>query len=157
MFSQKPKYAASGQLGHRGDGPQDDWPVVDDQFRPNLSADQTAQFLRRGGRVEEVEPFRWQITDARDKVIGQQRRDSEDVIREAAGVGVLLFDFAPDLVHQQPIQDVGRFVDGGRDVLGGERAELVGDVGIGFQAGLGAILGPIGRFLRRPTLMENEG
>ena len=35
-------------------------------------------------------------------------------------------DAPPGLVHQEPVENVGRFVDGGRDGLGGERREPVG-------------------------------
>ena len=58
------------------------------------------------------------------------------MIREAAGVGILLFDFSPRLIHQQPVQNVRSLVDCCRDVLSCERPELVGDVGVGLQAGL---------------------
>ena len=43
------------------------------------------------------------------------------------------------LVHQQPVQNVGRLAHGGRNVLGGKGAELVGDMGIGLEAWLGAV------------------
>ena len=59
------------------------------------------------------EPLRFTATE--------DRAGGEDVVGEAARVGVLLADPPPGLVHQEPVEDVGRFVDGGRDGLGGER------------------------------------
>ncbi len=56
------------------------------------------------------------------------RARGEDMVGEAARVGVLLADPSPVLVHQKPVEDVGRFVDGGRDGLDRERGESVGDV-----------------------------
>ena len=59
----------------------------------------------------------------------------------AARVGVLLADAPPGLVHQEPVEDVGRFVDSGRDGLGGERGESVGDVRVRLDAGFGPVPG----------------
>ena len=50
------------------------------------------------------------------------------MVGEAARVGVLFADAPPGLVHQEPVEDVGGFVDGGWDGLRGERGEPVGDV-----------------------------
>ena len=85
---------------------------------------------RRGFRdapaFEHVEAFRGQVPDARDERVAEDRARGEDMVGEAARVGVLLADALPGLVHQEPVEDVGRFVDGGRDGLGGERGEPVG-------------------------------
>ena len=54
--------------------------------------------------------------------------DAPDVVGESARVGVLFADALPGLVQQEPVEDVGGLVDGGRDGLGGERGEAVGDV-----------------------------
>ena len=51
----------------------------------------------------------------------------EDMVGEAARVGVLFAVAPPGLVHQEPVEDVGGFVGGGRDGLRGERGEPVGD------------------------------
>jgi len=61
------------------------------------------------------------------------------MIGDPAGICILLADLPPGLVHQQPIQNVGRFAYGGRNVLGRERSELVGDMGIGLEAWLGTV------------------
>ena len=57
------------------------------------------------------------------------------------GVGVLLADPSPGLVHQEPVEDVGRLVDSGRDGLGGERGEPVGDMRVRLDAGFGPVPG----------------
>jgi len=74
-----------------------------------------------------------QVADTRDESEPEQRGHSKDVIGEAASVGILLCDLAPCLVHQQTVQDIGRFAHGGRNVLGGEGSELVGDMGVGSR------------------------
>ena len=68
-----------------------------------------------------------------------RRARGEDMVGEAAGVGVLFADAPPGLVHQEPVEDVGRFVGGGRDGLGGERGESVGDVRVRLDAGFGPV------------------
>ncbi len=72
-----------------------------------------------------MEAFGRQIADARDKAISQQRRGREDEVSEAACIGVLLFDRAACVTHQQPIQDIRRFIHRRRNVLGGEGTELI--------------------------------
>ena len=94
----------------------------------HLAADQRAQALRDARAFEHVEALRGQVPDARDERVAEDRARGEDMVGEAARVGVLFADAPPGLVHQEPIEDVGRFVDGGRDGLGGERGEPVGDV-----------------------------
>ena len=93
-------------------------PVPVDQVNVHLAADQRAQALRNPRAFEHVKT---QVPDARDERVAADRAGGEDVVGEAAGVGVLLADAPPGLVHQEPVEDVGRFVDGGRDGLGGER------------------------------------
>ena len=56
------------------------------------------------------------------------------MVGEAARVGVLFADAPPGLIHQEPVEDVGRFVDGGRDGLGGERGEPAGDARVRLDA-----------------------
>ena len=48
------------------------------------------------------------------------------MVGEATGVGVLFAARRPVSFIRSPVEDVGRFVDGGRDGLGGERGEAVG-------------------------------
>ena len=57
-----------------------------------------------------------------DRELTAVRRD----LRNLTGytrVGVLFADAPPGLVHQESVEDVGGFVDGGRDGLRGERGE----------------------------------
>lgn len=57
-----------------------------------------------------------------DEPVTEERRDGEDVVGEAAGVGTLLEHPRPALVHAQSVQVVGDFMDRGRDDPGGEGA-----------------------------------
>ena len=75
------------------------------------------------------------------KRVAEDRARGEDMVGEAARVGVLLADAPPGLVHQESVEDVGGFVDGGGDGLGGERGEPVGDVRVRLDAGLGSVAG----------------
>lgn len=108
---------------------------------PNLAADQPLQFFRAGCWIEEVEAFGWQVPDTGDELKARKGGDGEDVVGEAARVGILFADFLACVGHQQAVQDVRGLVHRGRDGLGGERAELVGDMGIGFQTGFMAVFG----------------
>lgn len=83
----------------------------------------------------------WQVSDAWDELEAQQGGDGEDMVGEAASVGILLPDFLASVGHQQSVQNVGRFVHRGRDGLGGEGSELVGDMGVGLQPGFMAVFG----------------
>ena len=116
-------------------------PVPVDRADAHLAADQRAQALRDARAFEHVEALRGQVPNARDERVAEDRARGEDVVGEPAGVGVLLADAPPGLVHQKPVEDVGRFVDGGRDGLGGERGEPVGDVRVRLDAGLGPVAG----------------
>ena len=125
---------------HHGCGsPQHAGPILDDKALSNLATDQAAQFVWRGRRVEEVEPSGWQVADARNEPEPEQRGHGKDVIGEAAAVGILFCDLPPGIVHQQPVKNVGCLTHGGRNVLGRERAKLVGDMGVGLEARLGAV------------------
>lgn len=74
-----------------------------------------------------------------DEPITEQGCDGEDMVGETAGVGVLLADAPPRPGHQQPVEDVERFVDRSRDGLGCEGSEPVRDMGVGLEAGFAAI------------------
>ena len=126
-----------GRHGRRD--PQNVGPVGRDQVLPDRAARQTAQVRRHGLRLEDVEAFGGQIADARDEPVAEHRGDGEDVIGEAPGIGILLPDPLADLVVQQPIQDVGRFADGGRNGLRREGRELVGDMRVGLQSRLASV------------------
>ena len=53
----------------------------------------------------------------------------------------MLTDAPPSPGHQQPVENIGRFVDGGRDGLRCEGSEPVRDVGISLEARFAAIAG----------------
>ena len=93
---------------------------------------------RRGfgtpARSKHVEALRGQVSNARDERVAEDRAGGEDMVGEAARVGVLFADAPPGLIHQEPVEDVGRFVDGGRDGLGGERGEPAGDARVRLDA-----------------------
>ena len=116
-------------------------PVPVDQVHVHLAADQRAQALRDARAFEHVEALRGQVPDARDERVAEDRARGEDVVGEAARVGVLFADAPAGLVHQEPVEDVGRFVDSGRDGLGGERGVSVGDVRVRLHAGFGPVPG----------------
>ena len=61
------------------------------------------------------------------------------MIGEAAGVRILLFDFPARIRGEQAIQNEWRFVHSGRDFLGCEWPELIGHMGIGFDAWIVAV------------------
>ena len=50
------------------------------------------------------------------------------MVGKAAGIGMLLFDLAAGLLHQQPVEDVRCLTHGGGNVLGGEAPKLIGDL-----------------------------
>ena len=127
--------------GQGGAQPQDVGPVRGDQRLAQLAADHAAQFLRAGGRLEDVDTLGGQVADARHEAVSQDRGDGKDVVGEAAGVGVLFADVAAGLVHQQAVEDIGRLVDGCGDDLGREGSEAVRDVGVGLEAGLVSVPG----------------
>ena len=60
------------------------------------------------------------MSDAREELEPQQGGDGEDMVGEAAGIGILLSDLLTGGGHKQAVQDIRRFVHGGRDGLCGE-------------------------------------
>jgi hypothetical protein len=56
--------------------------------------------------------------------------ESEDMIGEAAGIGVVLFDPQVGLMVEQPVKDVGGVANRGVDDLGMEGRVLIGDMRI---------------------------
>ena len=98
------------------------------------------ELLRDTGAFEHVQ-LRRQVPDARDERVAEDRARGEDMVGEATRIGVLFADAPPGLVHQESVEDVGGFVDGGGDGLGGERGEPVGDVRVRLEAGFGSVAG----------------
>ena len=127
--------------GRGGRNPEDGRPVPHDHVLPDSVAGQSDQGLRNASGLEDVQPFRRQVPDARDEPIAGQGCDGEDMVGETAGVGVLLTNATPCPGHQQPVEDVGRFVDRSRDGLGCEGSEPVRDMGVGLEARFAAIAG----------------
>jgi hypothetical protein len=126
---------------HCGGAAQDVWPVCGDDAVADFAADWALWFLGGAGWFEDIEPLGGQILDAGNELEAQESSDGEDMVGEAADVGILLFDIATGLVHQQTIKDVVGFADRRWNGLGGEGPELIRDVGIGFQPRLIAIFG----------------
>ena len=108
---------------------------------PDLATNQAFQFLRDSTWIEDIEPLGGQITDARNELEAQKGCDGEDMIGEAAGVSILFADISAGLIHQQAIEDVRGLAHGRRDGLSGKGAELIGNMGIGFQPRFIAIFG----------------
>ena len=98
------------------------------RFHVHLAADQRAQALRDARAFEHVEG----VSRAGPGCAGRTRSRGSRTRRKTwsvkpARVGVLFADAPPGLVHQEPVEDVGRFVDGGRNGLDGERRVPVGE------------------------------
>ena len=127
--------------GQGGSNPQDIRPVAHDHVLPDFVSGQSDQGFRNASGLEDMQPFRRQVPDARDEAIAEQGCGGEDVVGETAGVGVLLADAPPSPGHQQPVEDIGRLVDRGRDCLRCEGSEPVRDMGIGLEAWLAPIAG----------------
>ncbi len=124
----------------RGDEPDDLGPTQFDRPLAHLARDHRRQGRRRGRVVEHVEPLVGQITDARREAEPQKRAKREDVVGEAASVGVMLPERCARLVLKQAVEHIWRFRRGGGNCLDVERGEPVGDVGVGFQPRIGAVL-----------------
>ena len=64
-------------------------PVRGDEAFLDPAADQPLQLLWASRRIEEANSLRWQIPDAGNELESQQGGDGEDMVGEAARVGVL--------------------------------------------------------------------
>ena len=115
--------------GQGGSDPQDVRPVPHDHVLPYFVAGQSGQGFGKASGLEDMQPFRRKVTDARDEPVAKQGCDGEDMVGETAGVGVLLADATPGPGHQQPVENIGRFVDRGWDGLRCEGSEPVRDMG----------------------------
>ncbi len=93
-----------GPGSNGGGDAQDVGPIALDHGLVDLSADQRSQVRRGGRRIERVEPFGWQVADARSEPVAENGTCGKDVIGEAARVGELLADMASSIVHQQAIE-----------------------------------------------------
>ena len=114
-----------GAAGQGGSNPQDVRPVPHGHVLPDFVAGQSGQGFRNSSGLEDMQSFRRQVPDARDEPVAEQGCDGEDMAGETAGVGVLLADAPPGPGHQQPVENIGRFVDRGRDCLCCEGSEPV--------------------------------
>ena len=81
--------------GQGGSNPQDVRPVPHDDVLPDFVAGQSDQGFRDASGLEDMQPFRRQVPDARDESIAEQGCGGEDMVGETAGVGVLLADAPP--------------------------------------------------------------
>ena len=79
-----------GTTGQGGSNPQGVRPVPHDHVLPDFVAGQSDQGFGNASGLEDIQPFRRQVPDARDEPIAEQGCDGEDVVGETAGVGVLL-------------------------------------------------------------------
>ena len=89
-----------GPRHHGGGASQHVWPVRHDQSVAHLAADQSAQLTRNGAGVKDMEALGWQVPNPRDELVSEERRNGEDMVGEAAGVGILLAHAAPGVVHE---------------------------------------------------------
>ena len=66
-----------------------------------------------------------EVTDARREAEAEQVHESEDMVREAGCVGVMLLDPQAGLMVKQPVEDVGGVAHADVDDFGAERRVLV--------------------------------
>src|SRR6266851_5280624 len=74
---------------------------------------------------QDVEPFVLEITDPRREQKAEQTTHRKYVIRESAGVGVMLVDDEAALVIKQTVKNVGRLIGRRGDDLGMKRCKLI--------------------------------
>lgn len=82
-----------------------------------------------------------EIGDPGRELEAQHVAEREHLVGEPGSVGVVLLDAQLGFVVPEAIQDVGRIADVGVDDLGVERGVPVGQMGVGQDAGLAAVLG----------------
>ena len=99
-----------GAAGQDGSNQQDVRPVPHDHVLPDFLSGQSGEGFRNASGLEDMQPFRRQVPEARDDPIAEQGYDGEDMVDETAGVGVLLADAPPGPGHRQPVENIGRFV-----------------------------------------------
>lgn len=105
-----------------GSDAQDVGPVTLDHDLVDLSADQGPQMCRRRRRLERIEPLGRKIPDPQDEAVAENGASGEDVIGETARVGEPLADMAAGIVHEQAVEDIGRFARRRGDHLGANGA-----------------------------------
>ena len=104
--------------------------MVADQRDVDAARDEGLQ-NRPGFRgAEGVEAAVAQVRDARREAEPQQREQAEDVVRDAAAIGMV--DGAVDggTVMEQPVDDMGGLALGDRDRAHVERCVAIGDMGV---------------------------
>ena len=94
------------------------------------------QFRRHDHAGYRVEAFLLEIADTRRVAKAKRATHGEKMIRESAGVGVVLVNDETAFVVEQPVQDVRRFMGGRRDDARVIRPELIRHVGIELHAGI---------------------
>ena len=82
-----------------------------------------------------------EVPDAWSEVEAGQMHESEDMVREAGGVGVMLLDPQVGFMMQQPIENVGGVSHADVHDLGTEGRVLVRDMGVEELPRFGAYLG----------------
>ena len=82
--------------GQGGRNPHHVRPVPHDHVLPYFVAGQSGQGFGNASGLEDMQPFRRQVPDARDEPVAEQGCDGEDMAGETAGVGVLLADAPPE-------------------------------------------------------------
>ena len=73
-----------------------------------------------------IESLFLEVADTRRKAEAQQPAHGEDVIREAASVGVVLVNDEATLVTEQSVGDMGRLVSGCSNHFGVKGPKLIG-------------------------------
>src|SRR3546814_16791593 len=87
---------------HGGGAAEQVGPVGNDQRLTNLAAHQRAQLARRGGRVEYVKSFGWEVAGAQHKAVAEHGADPEQMIGETASVWVFVLHPMPCRIISPP-------------------------------------------------------
>lgn len=116
-----------GPLLDRSGQPQHFAELLLDESCIDGAADQRSEGPPLTPLAGNVQPFVGEIADAGSEAKAQQMAESEDMVGEAAGVGVVLFDPQVGLMVEQPVKDVGRIANCGVDNFGMKGRVLIGD------------------------------
>lgn len=88
---------------HRCDAAQDIRPIGDDGGFTDALARQALQFFWDSLRVKDMQPLGGEVADTGDEHVSKQGCGGKNQIGKPASVGILFFDLAPCLIHEQPV------------------------------------------------------
>jgi len=109
--------------------------VIMDGLHMNGASHPGRQFRWYDHAGYRVEAFLLEIADKRRVAKAEQATRGEKMIREPAGVGVVLVNDETAFVVERPVQDVRRFMGSRCDDVRVIGPELIRKVGVEFYAG----------------------